>query len=136
MIFAKETHQHKSRYYFENRSGYKCSPYFHSEEGANRWRTYHLQNIYGGTEHRLRQGDRRLHPEERTKLAMPVLANITVLGRRETDQTLRVDRDLTNDHIDRLLEWSWGGGLETSELIRAISFQTTIGSFLLSLVDT
>jgi len=31
-----------------------------------------------------------------------------VLGRRNTDYPLQVDRDLTEDHIDSLLEWQQG----------------------------
>ncbi|NVK01753.1 MAG: hypothetical protein HWE12_09445 [Oceanospirillaceae bacterium] len=104
MYFIKEPHQGKPRYYFEDRPSHKCSPYFQSKARADQWRTQHQQTHYTGTELRHCQGDRRLNPKERARYEIAVSPATSVFGRRKTDQPLRVDRDLSKDHIDRLLE--------------------------------
>jgi hypothetical protein len=106
MNFVKETHQHKDRYFFEEESGRKVSPYFPTLQHAKIWRVqYHARN-YTGKNRRVGLSDRRSSPESRQQMGVCTWPELNPYGRRRTDYPLQVDKDLTKNHLDRLLEWT------------------------------
>jgi len=130
MYFIKEPRQGKPRYYFEDRLGRKYGPNFQSKARANHLRTQHQQNHYTGTEQRLHQGDRRLNPKGRAQYEIAVSPGTQVFGQRKTDQPLRVDRDLTKDHIERMFEWARERGILLLHSIKTPTIRPGILPFL------
>lgn len=106
MNFIKETHQHQNRYFFEDQPGHKVSPYFQTLEHAKRWREQYQARGYRGNNKRLGLSDRRINTEGRSQMGVSIWPELSLYGRRRTDHPLQVDRDLTESHLDRLLEWT------------------------------
>ena len=106
MNFIKETHQHKNRYFFEEQPGHRVSPYFQTLEHAKRWREQYHAKGYRGTNKRRGPSDRRTNPEARRQMGVTTWPELSLYGRRRTDYPLQVDKDMTENHLDRLLEWT------------------------------
>lgn len=111
MNFIKTTHQCEDRYFFEDRPGHKCSPYFHTLDGAEHWRSYELTRQYKGKERRRSLTDRRTDRQRLKDMVAPIWPYTSMSGRREADQPLVVDVDRTEDHLERLLEWTRDRGI-------------------------